>query len=99
MGELGEYRVAGLFFSFMENSKYIEEISKYCNPFSILVIVEESRLLRIHCPFTVITIQSIGNYTTGDIAHVQAVKITPDLMNVYIIEGKAYHFYFFRILL
>jgi hypothetical protein len=83
----------------MDNSKYIEEISKYCDPFSILVIAEEGRLLRIYCPFTVLTIESVGNYKKGDIAPVQAVKITPDLMNVYIIEGKAYHFYFFRILL
>jgi hypothetical protein len=89
----------GLSFSLMDKAKYIEEISNYCDPFSILVIVEAGRLLRIYCPFTVLTIESVGNYIKGDIVHVQAVKITPGLMNVYIIEGKAYHFYFFRILL
>jgi hypothetical protein len=88
-----------LSFSFMDNTKYIEEISKYCDPFSILVIVEQGKLLRIYCPFTVLTIRSVGNYKKGDIAQVQAVKITPDLMHVYLIEGKAYLFCFFRILI
>lgn len=83
----------------MDNAKYIEEIGKYCDPFSILVMVDKGKVLRIHCPFTVLTIEPVGNLKIGDIVPVQAVKITPDLMNVYIIEGKAYQYFFFRILL
>jgi len=84
---------------FMDQTKYLEEISKFCDPLSILVLDENGRLIRIYCPFPVVVLKSVGNLYKEDIVYVQAVKLTPKLMDVFIINGKAYYLYYFRILM
>jgi len=84
---------------FMDQTKYLEEISKFCDPLSILVLDENARLIRIYCPFPVVVLKPVGNLDKGDIVDVQAVKLTPELMDVFIINGKAYYLYYFRILI
>ena len=91
--------MAGFIVFFMENSRYIEEISKYCDPLSMLVIGENGQLMRIYCPFSVIVIRPVGDLEKGAVVHVQAVKVTLDLRDVYIIDGRAYYLFYFRILL
>lgn len=83
----------------MDNTRYIEEISKYCDPLSMLVIGEKGQLIRIYCPFTVIVIQPVGNLEPRDIVNVQAIKVTLELRDVYIIDSRAYYIFYFRILL
>jgi hypothetical protein len=83
----------------MDQTKYLEEISKFCDPLSILVLDEDGRLIRIYCPFPVVVLKPVGNLDKGDIVDVQAVKLTPKLMDVFIINGKAYYLYYFRILM
>ena len=82
----------------MDNSTdYITELMKYCDPFSLLVIGIEGQLIRLYCPFTVVPILSIGELIKGDVYLVDAVKVTLELEDVYIIEGKAYFIIHFRI--
>jgi hypothetical protein len=84
----------------MGNAKdYISEMMKYCDPNSILVLGFAGQLLRIYTPFDVLVLQSIGDLVKGDVHAVDSVKITLDLKDVYIIEGKAYYLHFFKILL
>lgn len=82
----------------MDKIKYIEEISKYCDPHSMLVIGEKGGLIRIYCPFPAEVLQPVGSLEKGDIVYVQAVKLTLELKDVFIINGKAYYLFYFRIL-
>lgn len=83
----------------MEYSKdYISEFMKWVDPFSILVISGYNQLRRIYCPFTVEVIIPVGELQSGDVVYVEAVKITLELKDVYIIGGKAYYLFHFRIL-
>jgi hypothetical protein len=84
----------------MENSKeYITELMKYCDPISILVIGFGGQLIRLYCPFTVIVIYPVGELEKGDAYLVDAVKVTLELRDVYIIENKAYYIIHFRIII
>ncbi len=81
-----------------KEKKYIEDIFKYCKTGSRLVINSEGHLERVGCPFMVLVIQDVFPLIQGDKKAVNAVKIGPKLVDVYIIEEKAfYHFNFILI--
>lgn len=82
----------------MDNDKILEEIRKYCDPYSILVIADR-RLVRVRCPFKAKVRLEFAGWDAGDIVKVERVMITRDLLMVYIIGGNGYHFYLFQILL
>ena len=81
-----------------ERHRYIEEIFKYCTTDSILIINRISHLERLYCPFYVEVIVDISALKKGDIKAVNAVRMSIELMDVYIIESKAYKCYNFIIL-
>lgn len=81
-----------------DKRKYIEEIFKYCKTDSILVINKSGQLQRYDCPFEVMVITDVGEFTKGLICLVSAVKIDLNLIEVYIIKNKAYYFFNFRVL-
>jgi hypothetical protein len=84
----------------MEYSKdYILELMKHCDPLSILVIRDRGELIRLYCPFPAEVLLPVGNLEKGDIVAVEAVKLTLELRDVFIIEGRAYYLMYFRILL
>jgi hypothetical protein len=84
----------------MQNSKdYISELMKYCDPLSILALGVDGQLIRLYCPFSVQVLQPIGELVRGDVHIVQAVKLTQDISEVYLIGGKAYYLKYFKILL
>jgi len=78
--------------------EYLKELLKQVKSDSILIIDTEDKLRRIYCPFNVIVIRLVPNLRIGDIAVVEAVKITLELKDVYIIRGKAYYIWNFKIL-
>jgi hypothetical protein len=81
-----------------EKKKYIEDVFKYCKTDSILVMNQTGQLQRLQCPFEVIVISDVGELYKGLICLVSAVKIDLTLIDVYIIKGKAYYFFNFRVL-
>ncbi len=81
----------------MDNEKMLEEIRKYCDPYSILVIAGK-RLVRIRCPFRVRVLLDFAGWEAGDVTYVERVMITRDLQMVYIIGGNGFHFFLFQIL-
>jgi hypothetical protein len=101
MVEPGVTWMAGFILRYhMEYSKdYISELMKYCDPYSILVLGNEGQLIRLFCPFPVLVLYPVGNLEKGDVVSVEAVKLTLQLRDVFIIEGKAYYIIYFRILL
>lgn len=79
------------------NSKEIAEINKYCDPHSILVVTNKNKLIRLNCPFKVEVFQSIDEFKVGEIKFVEMVKVNTLLQLVYVINGKGYNYWHFKI--
>ena len=74
-----------------EKRKYIEELFKYVDTESILVIKDWNTLERLRCPFIVKARRDVGLCKAGNYYWVEAIKIEMrTLHDVYIIGGKAY---------
>ena len=81
-----------------DNKKIIEEISRYCLPNSILIIDGKGRLRRLYCPFKVRVIKHIHYLRINDTVDVLAVKISSDLVLLYVVQQLAYPYYYFIII-
>jgi hypothetical protein len=82
----------------MDNDILLEEIRKYCDPGSILVIAN-SKLIRIHCPFKAKLAIDFTIWKKGDVVYVEKVMVTRhELLMVYIVGGIGYPYYLFLIL-
>jgi len=68
------------------------EISRWCNPKSILVVNELGKLRRLNCPFSVICIDAVGDLDEFKLYQVDSVKMTEHNRLVYNITG-AYFFH------
>jgi len=74
-----------------EKRKYIEELFKYVDTESILVIKDWNTVMRLRCPFIVKSRRDVGLCKAGDYYMVEAVKVdSRTLQDVYVIHGKAY---------
>ena len=77
----------------------IAELLKYSNS-KELYIVTWNNLLKLQiCPFKVAVIHNIGVLKQGQVVLVGEVKITFELKTVFIINGMAYFYYYFEILI
>jgi hypothetical protein len=83
----------------MDNEKYLEELLKWVSSDSLLVIDEKGELRRIYCPFKVICLVNFPDITKGQNVSVDAIKMTVEIKEVYIIKGIAYHNAYFVITL
>lgn len=81
------------------NEKYIRQLFKYVESNSILVIDKAGNLRRIYCPFRVEVLQDMPPLKKGDIVYVEAVKMTIEIKEVYLIHGRAYYSVAFKVLL
>ncbi len=77
--------------------EYLYELSKFVDSKSLLIITSGGELSRIYCPFPVILIIEVEELFVGDTYLVDAVKVAPSLDDVYIISGKAYLIWYFKI--
>lgn len=80
------------------DEKELAELFKYCSPKSIMVVTWYGKLKILYCPITVKVKDSVGVLFTGDYASVSAVKLSSTGKTVFIIDGKAYYYYYFDIL-
>jgi hypothetical protein len=82
-----------------QNREYILELFKIVSTTSILVIDQKGNLKRLHCPFKVVAIVALPpQITVGASYMVDAVKMTLELKEVFIIEGKGYFIWVFKII-
>ena len=80
------------------NREFILELFKIVSTTSILVVDAKGDLKRLHCPFKVVAIvDSPPQIIVGAFYMVESVKMTIDLLEVYIIEGKGYYIWYFKI--
>ena len=83
----------------MDREKYLQELLKWVSSDSLLVIDESGNLRRIYCPFKVICLVNFPDIIKGEKVSVDAIKLTVEVKEVYIIKGTAYYIVFFMITL
>jgi hypothetical protein len=83
----------------MSDEKYLRELLNWVSSDSILVIDKKYALRRIYCPFKAICLVSFPDIRQGEKVSVDAVKLTVEIKEVYIIKGTAYYIIFFKIIL
>lgn len=81
-----------------QNRLYILELFKVVSTDSLLVVNSKGILKRLYCPFKVVAIvDSPPQIIVGAFYMVEAVKMTLELKEVYIINGKGYFIWYFKI--
>ncbi len=80
-----------------KNREYILELFKIVSTNSILVVNYKGKVRRLYCPFMVICKVDVPPLQKGSQYAVDAVKMTLKLEEVFIIEGRAYYFWYFEI--
>jgi hypothetical protein len=80
-----------------KNREYIFELFKIVSTTSILVVNQHGKVKRLYCPFMVICKVDVPLLQKGNEYAVDAVKMTLKLEEVFIIEGRAYFFWYFEI--
>jgi len=78
--------------------RYINEVFEHVGQNSILIISHIGHLESLYCPFYVLVIAEVHLLEKGAVKAVKSVKIGIDLVDVYIIESKAYKHYNFIII-
>jgi hypothetical protein len=81
----------------MSKEEYLKEILKWVSSDSMLVIDRLGNLRRVYCPFKVICLVTFPEITQGEKVSVDAVKLTVEIKEVYIIKGTAYFIAYFMI--
>ncbi len=80
------------------NKKQLAEILKYSSSNQLYIVTWNNLLKLLLCPFKVIVLQDIGKLKADTIIWVEEVKVTIEVKTVFIIEGKAYYYFYFEIL-
>jgi hypothetical protein len=81
----------------MDKEKYLSELLKWISSDSLLVIDKSGNLRRIYCPFKVICLVNFPDIVQGEKVSVDAVKLTVEIREVFIIKGTAYFIAYFMI--
>ncbi|MFT6843438.1 MAG: hypothetical protein ACJASR_002219 [Psychroserpens sp.] len=81
------------------NKQDLTEQLKYSSSEWIYIVTYNNLLKQLFCPFRVVVLKSVGSLRQGQIASVEAVKVTMELKTVYVIKGNAYYYFHFDILI
>jgi hypothetical protein len=81
------------------NKNELGEQLKYSSSAWIYVVTWNNLLTQLFCPFKAHVIGKIGTLSKGQIVRVEQVKVTIDLKTVFVIDGSAYYYYHFDILI
>ncbi len=82
----------------MDKQDLAEQL-KYSSSEWLYVVTWNNILKQLFCPFKVAVLNPIGQLTKGQIVWVEAVKVTADLKIVFVINGSAYFYHHFDILI
>ena len=84
----------------MEEKKarnYIAELFKVVGTDNRLVVMPAGKVKRLYCPFIVISKVDVPPLKEGHEYSITAIKMTLKLEDVFIIGGKAYFVWYFKI--
>jgi len=83
----------------MSKEEILKELLKWVSSDSLLVIDKSSKLRRIYVPFWVVSLVDFPDIAKDQIVPVDAVKLTVEVREVYVIKGTAYYILYFKIVL
>jgi hypothetical protein len=78
--------------------RILQELHKWCNGDSILVIGLSGLLLRLYCPFMVECIKDDTGLHKGALYQVERIAINRQLVLIFIINSRPYFYHHFSIL-
>ena len=81
----------------MDKKKLVESL-KYSHPKQLLVVDWQNSLIVLKCPFKAKVKKDIGSLKANETILVDEIKVTLELITVFIVQGAAYYFYHFDIL-
>jgi hypothetical protein len=84
---------------FMSKEEYLRELLKWVSSDSLLVLDKLGKLRRVYVPFWVVSLIDFPDITKGQIVPVDAIKLTVEVKEIYIIKGTAYYIIYFKIIL
>ena len=76
----------------------LAEQLKYSSSDWIYIVTCNNVLKQLLTPFKVLVIISVGELNTGEIVWVEQVKVTSKLITVFVINGKAYYYHYFDLI-
>lgn len=82
----------------MDSNELAEQL-KYSSSDCLLIVTWENQLKKIYTPFKVYVLITIGSLSKGEVVLVTQVKVTKRLIIIFIIDGNAYYYYHFDILI
>ncbi len=81
-----------------EIRKYISELFKIVRTNSVLIVLSTGKVKQLYCPFMVICKVDVPPLQVGHQYAVEAVKMTLQKQEVFIIEGRAYFVWYIKII-
>ena len=81
------------------DKNFLNELFRLVDFNSILVIDPMGEIRRLYCPFNVIALVNFPEIKQGDVAKVEAIRVSLEREELYIIGGEAYLIRYFRIIL
>jgi hypothetical protein len=82
----------------MSKEKYLKELLRWVSTDDLLVIDKTGTLRRIYCPFKAICLVSFPEIKQGEKVSVEAVKLTVEVKEVFVIKGVPYFIIYFKII-
>jgi hypothetical protein len=83
----------------MDKEMYLQELLKWISSDSLLVIDGSGYIGCIYCSFKVICLVNFPDIIKGQKGSVDAIKLTVEVKEVFIIRATAYYMVYFSILL
>lgn len=80
------------------NKKELADLLKYSHPKKLYVVDWQNSLIVLKCPFKAKVKKDIGSLKAKEIIEVDEVKVTLELITVFIVKNEAYYYYHFEIL-
>ncbi len=81
------------------NSKLTDDINRHCIPDSLLIIDRYGILHRIYCPFTAKALPTLPVLYIKGFCEVTSVRMSRNLMPLYLVEKGLFPYYHFIIIL
>jgi hypothetical protein len=83
----------------MSKEEILKELLQWVSSDSILVIDKLGVLRRIYCPFHAICLVTFPDIRQGEKVSIDAIKLTIEVKEVFIIKRAAYYIIYFKIIL
>lgn len=81
------------------NKQDLAEQLKYSSSEWLYIVTWNNLLKQLFCPFRVVVLKPVGSLSEGQIVWVEQVKVTMELKTVFVVDGSAYYYYHFDILI